>query len=195
MLDDLDLASLSNRSFKFLDFGAGTGCISASVLVRFPQSSGTLVDVNKRLDLNEHIQEAIKGRYNNISWDNVKSIPRHSFDLVISTDVLEHIPDWKSAFRSLVTYLAPGGYLYVQAPSRYPSPNWPYQGIVVNKLKGYFNLNDPGRHVRHGLSSKDLYDCAVGCDLLALLVSEDYVSHGQVFCDFKPRTHALFMKP
>jgi SAM-dependent methyltransferase len=42
------------------------------------------------------------------------------FDLVLCTEVLEHVADWQLAFRNLAMLLAPGGTLLVTSPFFYP---------------------------------------------------------------------------
>ncbi|MDX6511161.1 MAG: hypothetical protein QOE36_665 [Gaiellaceae bacterium] len=40
-----------------------------------------------------------------------------TFDAVVSTQVLEHIPDWRSAVREMARVVAPGGALYITCDS------------------------------------------------------------------------------
>lgn len=42
------------------------------------------------------------------------------FDLVLCTEVLEHVSDWPSAFHNLAVLLAPGGTLIITCPFFYP---------------------------------------------------------------------------
>ncbi len=42
------------------------------------------------------------------------------FDLVLCTEVLEHVSDWTSAFHNLAVLLAPGGTLIITCPFFYP---------------------------------------------------------------------------
>jgi SAM-dependent methyltransferase len=43
-----------------------------------------------------------------------------AFDLVLCTEVLEHVSDWHSAFRNLASLLLPGGTLIITCPFFYP---------------------------------------------------------------------------
>ena len=108
-------------------------------------------------------------------------------------DVLEHIPNWRAAITDLKRFVAPGGYLYIQAPSNYPSPNWPTKAILMNRLKGFLGKNDPANHVRHGLGCKKILD-EVGSEFQPLVAAESYVIGGECLCPFKPRTHLLMQK-
>ncbi len=192
--DDLRLCAPGGEKCRFLDLGAGSGTMSIGVLLLVPSSEGTLVDIQDRLDLPDSVSTAVAGRYRSIPWKDVAEIADATFDLVLSTDVLEHIPDWRDAFQNLCRYVHAGGYLYVQAPSNYRSPSFPTARVWKHRLLGYLNRNDPNQHVRHGLSCKQLFDEASKAGLQTLLAAEDYVVDSKVFCDFKPRCHCLFRR-
>lgn len=48
------------------------------------------------------------------------------FDLILCTEVLEHVADWPAAFRNLARLLAPGGTVLVTCPHFYPLHEVPY---------------------------------------------------------------------
>ena len=48
------------------------------------------------------------------------------FDLILATEVLEHVADWLSAFDNLARLLAPGGKLLVTCPHVYPLHEEPF---------------------------------------------------------------------
>jgi SAM-dependent methyltransferase len=194
LLEDLRFLASSPEPFRFLDLGAGSGSMSLGLLLLLPHSVGTLVDVQDRFAIPEEISRQVAGRYRCLPWKQVEEIAAEQFDLVLSTDVLEHIPNWRAAFRKLATYVQAGGYLYVQVPSNYPSPNWPRAELLRQRLLGTIKRNDPNQHVRHGLSCKAIFDEAQSLGLKPLIAAEDYVVGGRVFCDFKPRCHCLFQR-
>ena len=191
---DLSQCVPPGGTFRFLDMGAGSGTMSVGALLLFTQARGTLVDIQDRWALPEEVVASLAGRYRLIAWDDLAAIDAETFDLVISTDVLEHIPDWETAFRDLCRRVAAGGYLYVQAPSRYPSPTYPTPAVITQRVLGFFGKNNPNLHLRHGLTCKQLFDAATAMGLTALVAAEDYVVDGTVYCDFKPRCHCLFQK-
>ncbi|MGH9124291.1 MAG: class I SAM-dependent methyltransferase [Acidimicrobiales bacterium] len=43
-------------------------------------------------------------------------LPEASFDLILCTEVLEHIPDWRAALASMAALLTPGGTLVLSTP-------------------------------------------------------------------------------
>lgn len=48
------------------------------------------------------------------------------FDLILCTEVLEHVADWKSAFANLASLLRPGGALLITCPFFYPLHEEPF---------------------------------------------------------------------
>jgi len=208
LLDDFDLPDQERANYliedlgtldaecgieHFLDMGAGSGSMSAVVLTMFPNSHGVLVDVVSRLQIKEYLPSLDDNRYETVGFAELAPIVRDNYDLVLFMDVIEHIPDWKSALRGLFGRVRSGGYLYVQAPSNYPSPNWPTRRILKNKFLGFLGKNDPSQHVRHGMSCKAVLDyCSP--TFVPLIAAEDYTVNGKLYCTFKPRTHLLLKK-
>lgn len=194
LLNDLRLCKPSGGRFRFLDMGAGSGTMSAGVLFLFKNAEGTLVDIQDHFAFPKETSEIWSKYIRFVAWKDLANIRDDKFDLVISTDVLEHIIDWRKAFSNLCDYLAIGGHLYIQVPSNYPSPNYPRSRLIKQRALGMLGLNDPSTHVRHGISCKQLFDEAIKNGLVPLLAAEDYVVDSRVYCDFKPRCHCLFQK-
>jgi len=63
-----------------------------------------------------------------------------SFDCVICSEVLEHIPDWESMLQEAKRVLKPGGMLAVSVPRAWP------ERICWRLSEAYYNV--PGGHVR-----------------------------------------------
>lgn len=72
---------------------------------------------------------------------NVEDLPAQfpdGFDLVVSTEMLEHVDSWKAAIKALVQLVAPGGALVVSTRSLgfpyhpYPQDTWRYS---VNQMR------------------------------------------------------------
>lgn len=42
----------------------------------------------------------------------VKNFGENSFDVVISTETLEHVRDWRTVIKNMKLILKPGGYIY-----------------------------------------------------------------------------------
>ena len=63
-----------------------------------------------------------------------------SFDKVICSEVLEHIPDYQSALRDIERVLKPGGLFCASVPRRWP------EKICWALSEGYYSV--PGGHLR-----------------------------------------------
>lgn len=82
---------------------------------------------------------------------NVEDLPGQfpkGFDLVISTEMLEHVDSWKAAIRALVLLVAPGGALALSTRSLgfpyhpYPQDTWRYSPAEMREI-----LTDAGLSV------------------------------------------------
>jgi SAM-dependent methyltransferase len=101
---------------RILDAGCGTGSL-LTWLSRFPGARGVGVDVSRDAlgFCRQRGQDALAAA-------SVQELPfpDASFDLAISADVLQHLPDPPgdaSALRELFRVLRPGGHLYVRTNS------------------------------------------------------------------------------
>lgn len=74
---------------------------------------------------------------------NVDDLPDQfpeGFGLVVSTEMLEHVESWKSAIRSLIALVAPGGALAISTRSlgfpehHYPIDTWRYSGDEMKAI-------------------------------------------------------------
>jgi predicted O-methyltransferase YrrM len=69
-----------------------------------------------------------------------------SFDVVVATDVLEHIDDWRTAIRSLKTVLRPGGVALVTTCSpglpyhAYPDDYWRFEPELLERVFADFDV-------------------------------------------------------
>lgn len=99
-------------SGKFLDVGCGTGLI----LRHLPKGSVGL-DINPR-NIKQAKKHAPLAKL--IAGDIEKMpFPKHSFDVIVCTDVLEHLIDPEIALKEIFRVLKAGGILIGSVPSEY----------------------------------------------------------------------------
>jgi 2-polyprenyl-3-methyl-5-hydroxy-6-metoxy-1,4-benzoquinol methylase len=91
--------------------------------------------------LMEKVGEGGDGAWGTLTGDITKlPFADHSFDVVICSEVLEHIPDDAEAIREITRVLKPGEMLVVSVPSFLP------EAICWALSKSY--RNEPGGHIR-----------------------------------------------
>ena len=114
------------RGKKLLDAGCGTGWFSKAASER-----GALVT---SMDLGENLLGKVKEKCN--STTVVGSIldipfPDNSFDVVISSEVIEHTVDPQRAISEMHRVLKPGGLMVVTTPNKL----WYFSVWIANALK------------------------------------------------------------
>jgi ubiquinone/menaquinone biosynthesis C-methylase UbiE len=125
LLADRDLAGK-----KLLDGGSGGGHFSAAACRRGARvtsldvGENLLAQVARRCD-----SERVLGSVLELPFDDA------SFDVVISTEVIEHTPDPKRGIRELCRVVRPGGVLCLTSPNRLWQPV--VRGATRLKLRHY----------------------------------------------------------
>lgn len=122
LLTQLDLKG------DILDFGAGTGNLSGRLVGLGRFNSITAVDLMQRPD---GIDESIKW----MAWDlnNAIAISDHSFDVIVSAEVIEHLENPRAVAREWFRLLRPGGTLIFSTPN-----NESWRSLVALVLRGHF---------------------------------------------------------
>ena len=145
----IDINRLSIKpGFKILDVGCGTGRHTGAVSrIKNVVAIGTdirfddAIEVRKRLKLDESLGVQSGGTWSVLVSD-ILHLPfeDNEFDLVICSEVLEHIHDHESAIHELIRVLKPGKNIAVSVPRYIP------ERICWALSKEYSQTN--GGHVR-----------------------------------------------
>ena len=137
-----------NPNDRILDIGCGSGRHTGAVYrLKGVQVTGAdlnpndLNEARQRLHLHDRLGEHGGGRWNLAAAD-VTALPfsEGCFDLVICSEVLEHIPDHAAAMNEIIRVLKPGKTLIVSVPRYLP------ERICWALSEAYFNANQG--HVR-----------------------------------------------
>ena len=134
--------------YRILDIGCGTGRHTCAVS-RFKQVTAIGADINfddliearNRLQYHEELGECGGGPWGTFRAD-ITCLPFKDdfFDLVICSEVLEHIPDQEAAINQIIRVLKPGKDLVVSVPRYLP------ERICWALSKDYHNANNG--HIR-----------------------------------------------
>ena len=114
--------------YKILDIGCGEGRHTAqgyeqgdTFCVGADRNPGDLLTSKTKLELHEKLSTA-KGSCWSLAAADITCLPFQdaSFDVVICSEVMEHIPDEKKAISEIIRVLKPGGTLGVSVPRYWP---------------------------------------------------------------------------
>ena len=135
-----------NPEGTMLDLGCGEGRHIFGLMEKFPDL--------KCIGLDPHIEsldkafeglkflESISNTKTNFLSGSAYSLPfsDDSFDLVVCSEVLEHLHDYKDAIKEINRVLKPGGQFLASVPAEFP------EKICWALSKNY--QNEPGGHLR-----------------------------------------------
>jgi SAM-dependent methyltransferase len=116
IFDDL-LGGVNLRGKEFLDGGSGGGHFSAAACERGAKVTS--------LDVGPNVLEQVRRRCDSARVEgSILDLPfaDRSFDIVLSTEVIEHTPDPERGVRELCRVVRPGGILVLTSPNRLWQP-------------------------------------------------------------------------
>ena len=129
-----------------LDVGCGEGRHIFGVMQDYPDMRCIGLDMDKdSLNKAEEGYEYFES-ISNVGVDFLKAsayslpFPNNSFDLIVCSEVLEHLHEYNDAVREIHRVLKPGGKFYASVPA-----SWP-EKICWRLSKDY--QNQPGGHLR-----------------------------------------------
>lgn len=127
-LDLLKGVSLKNK--KFLEIGCGLGYFSLEALNR--AAKVTAVDVGKNLVAITK-NRVRKGKFIVASASELP-FRNNSFDIVLCTEVIEHVDNQKAAFKEMFRVLKKGGYLVLTTPNKLFKPLFDFLSLTKTRV-------------------------------------------------------------
>lgn len=126
------------EKIKILDVGVGLG----RLLEKLINKTETYYNLELYgLDISLGYLKEAKNKNINVVFSKVEDIPfeKNFFDIIICTDVLEHVLDLNLAIKNILYTLSPGGVLIVRVPNKedlsgYLKENYPYQYVHVRNF-------------------------------------------------------------
>jgi 2-polyprenyl-3-methyl-5-hydroxy-6-metoxy-1,4-benzoquinol methylase len=133
---NLEIILTNNHFSKFIDIGCGDGALlytmaKRGLLNKFDEVWATDLSINRFIEVKK-----ISSKIKTIQDDaqSLQNIPENYFDLVISTQVIEHVKDDQKMLGSLKRICKAGGIIFLETIIKTPSA-W------------YFNRNSHGEWV------------------------------------------------
>ena len=129
------ISSYIKKDFCVLDLGAGAGIIP-QMNFRGKAARVCGIDPDQRVLENPYLDEAIIGFGESVPYSE------NSFDMVFSTNVLEHLPEPEKVFNEVHRVLKPGGLFLFKTPNKWHyvaliariTPHWFHE--LINRLRG-----------------------------------------------------------
>ena len=110
--------TVGNQRQRALEVGPGSG-IYVPVLAQLYDEVVALDIEQAYLNHVNHLTRTTKNLAIKIDDITCSSLPSASFDLILCTEVVEHLPDSSSALREMRRLLRPNGVLILSTPQRY----------------------------------------------------------------------------
>jgi SAM-dependent methyltransferase len=127
------LGDVSGR--RVLDAGCGEGYLSRKLAKLGAKVTG--VELSSKMlsyALEEQDREPLEITYHEASITSLPFLPVHSFDIVITNNVIQDVEDYQAAFREFARLLRPGGtYLQIVNHPCFMTPGWGWERDAAGK--------------------------------------------------------------
>jgi SAM-dependent methyltransferase len=136
LLDPIILELLGDISGKrVLDAGCGDGYLSRKLAKLGAEVAGVELAPNMlSFALEEQEKTPLKITYYNGTITSLPFLSDHSFDIIITNNVIQDVEDYKGAFRELSRLLRPGGtYLHIANHPCFMTPGWGWERDAEGK--------------------------------------------------------------
>jgi SAM-dependent methyltransferase len=182
VLRELQKLDLDGPPVRVLDAGCSRGDLITYLAERRHKWSFVGIELEEdRLRKAEEIRQKLGLKNVSYVQSDICALPLQSeFDLVLCSDVLEHIPDDRAAVVNLIQALKPGGYIIITSPS-IPQP-WHLPLVVWRERRIGFDRSEYG-HVRQGYSASDLETILFGAGAGSVRVRYTYGRWGTLSFD------------
>lgn len=129
------------ENIKILDVGVGLGRLFEKLKNRVDKSYNLELH---GLDISLGYLKEAKKKSINVVFSKIEDIPyeKNLFDIIICTDVLEHVFDLNLAIKNILSVLAVGGVLIIRVPNKedlsgYLKENYPYHYVHLRNFDRY----------------------------------------------------------
>jgi len=130
------------------DVGCGSGQLIKNVLLKQKDLKLTGFDVSKKIiEKNKESYKGVTFYCLNLNEDDVSKENEGKYDMVISTEVIEHLANWKKALKTIAKMVKKGGYVIVttQAGKRHRHHK------QIGHLKHFKKSEITGELEKHGI--------------------------------------------
>jgi len=124
----IEIIKQSNLGGDCLDFGAGTGNLSKKINDLSLFDTVTASDIMLRPD---ELEPSIK--WFTCDLNDPLNLPDHSFDAIVSSEVIEHLENPRAIARELFRLLRPNGTLILSTPN-----NESWRSLISLLIQGHF---------------------------------------------------------
>lgn len=140
-----------------LDLGCGNGELLAALAARYPGAQLVGVEVSRGRARTAAARLGGRAQVAQTPGSGRLPLADRSFDLVLVTEVIEHLKDPLSLLREVRRLLAPGGRLAVTAPNSDAYPLWPAAGRLAQRT-GWTRAMRPLLPFEHPLKTRQPID-------------------------------------